>query len=237
MRPLLFRVVNVKTSEELEAEFADMVNRLGHVEVSRPKKVVYDEEWKELWRQPCPVCDPHTLLDHASGVDVNELLSFMNQIQDAEIPQVRSGPMQCVKCECFISRVALFLMVIAKANRRKSFREPFSLAMPDDLFGTVVGFDDIKEVLRRSLTSLRPVHQLLHGPPASAKTLFMQEMLARGILTLGTHNMSYAHSDADIEKTLAAYDEVFPLLKEAVDGGRLDKMLRCAPLKPLFKVR
>lgn len=69
------------------------------------------------------------------------------------------------------------------------------------------------------------------------KTLFMQEMLARGILTLGTHNMSYAHSDADIARMLSVYDEVFPLLKEAVDSRRLEQMLRCAPLQPLFKVR
>ena len=31
------------------------------------------------------------------------------------------------------------------------------------------------------------------------KTLFMQEMLKRGILTLGTHNISYSHSRADID--------------------------------------
>ncbi|HXC40612.1 MAG TPA: aminotransferase class III-fold pyridoxal phosphate-dependent enzyme [Burkholderiales bacterium] len=69
------------------------------------------------------------------------------------------------------------------------------------------------------------------------KTLFMQEMLARGVLILGTHNMSYAHSEADIARTLAAYDEVFPMLKEAVDGKRLTSMLRAAPLQPLFKIR
>jgi glutamate-1-semialdehyde 2,1-aminomutase len=69
------------------------------------------------------------------------------------------------------------------------------------------------------------------------KTLFLQEMFARGILTLGTHNMSFAHSDADIGKLLAAYEEVIPLLVRAADPGELKKLLRCAPLEPLFKVR
>lgn len=69
------------------------------------------------------------------------------------------------------------------------------------------------------------------------KTLFLQEMFARGVLTLGTHNMSYAHSDADVEKLLAVYDEVFAILKEAVDNQSLDKHLRCQPLEPLFKIR
>ena len=36
------------------------------------------------------------------------------------------------------------------------------------------------------------------------KTLFMQEMLARGILTLGTHNVTYAHTDADVDRAVPA---------------------------------
>jgi glutamate-1-semialdehyde 2,1-aminomutase len=69
------------------------------------------------------------------------------------------------------------------------------------------------------------------------KTLFMQEMLARGILAFGTHNISYAHSDSDIAALLAAYDEVIPLLVKGVRGNCLESMLRCEPLEPLFKVR
>lgn len=69
------------------------------------------------------------------------------------------------------------------------------------------------------------------------KTLFLQEMFARGILTLGTHNISYAHSDDDIATLLAAYGEVLPLIKDAVENGTLGKQLRCKPLEPLFKLR
>jgi glutamate-1-semialdehyde 2,1-aminomutase len=69
------------------------------------------------------------------------------------------------------------------------------------------------------------------------KTLFLQEVFARGILTLGTHNISYAHSESDIERLLKVYDEVFPLLKAAVAERRLAQLLRCKPLEPLFKLR
>jgi glutamate-1-semialdehyde 2,1-aminomutase len=69
------------------------------------------------------------------------------------------------------------------------------------------------------------------------KTLFMQEMLARGILTFGTHNISYAHGDSEVTALLAAYDEVIPLLVAGVRGKSLESMLRCVPLEPLFKVR
>lgn len=69
------------------------------------------------------------------------------------------------------------------------------------------------------------------------KTLFMQEMFARGILTFGTHNMSDAHSDADVAKLLTAYDEVLPMMRDAVRNRSLAQLLKCEPLVPLFKVR
>ena len=69
------------------------------------------------------------------------------------------------------------------------------------------------------------------------RTLFLQEIFARGVLSLGTHNMSYAHTDEDIERLLAVYDEVFPILGEAAASGRLMEQLRCAPLQPLFRAR
>jgi glutamate-1-semialdehyde 2,1-aminomutase len=69
------------------------------------------------------------------------------------------------------------------------------------------------------------------------KTLFMQEVFKRGILSYGTHNMSYAHEDHDITRLLQVYDEVFPILKDADENQALDRYLECQPLEPLFKVR
>ncbi|WP_413173373.1 aminotransferase class III-fold pyridoxal phosphate-dependent enzyme [Anabaena azotica] len=69
------------------------------------------------------------------------------------------------------------------------------------------------------------------------KTLFLQEVFKRGILTLGSHNISYAHNDVEVERLLAVYGEVFPILKDAVDNCLLEKYLQCQTLEPLFKVR
>jgi glutamate-1-semialdehyde 2,1-aminomutase len=69
------------------------------------------------------------------------------------------------------------------------------------------------------------------------KTLFMQEMLARGVLILATHNMSYAHSNQDIDYLLNVYSQVLPIMADAVDNGKLYDYLRCEPLQPLFKIR
>ena len=51
-------------------------------------------------------------------------------------------------------------------------------------------------------------------PSDQKKWLFMQLCAERGILTLGVHNMMYAHSDEDVQKLLSVYDEVFPLLDQ-----------------------
>ena len=69
------------------------------------------------------------------------------------------------------------------------------------------------------------------------RTLFLQEMFSRGILTLGSHNMSFAHSDDDIAHLLDSYDAVFPLLHNAIHDETLEAQLRCDTLRPLFKVR
>ena len=69
------------------------------------------------------------------------------------------------------------------------------------------------------------------------KTWFLQEMFVRGILTTGSHNMAFAHSEADVAKLLMVYDEVLPTLKLAIEERRLRETLRCQPLQPLFKIR
>lgn len=92
-------------------------------------------------------------------------------------------------------------------------------------------------------TAGKPVWSFLmikDTPPYSSweiKTLFLQEMFKRGFLTIGTHNVSYAHSVSDVERLLVAYGEVFAILKDAVDNHRFEQYMECKPLEPLFKVR
>jgi replication-associated recombination protein RarA len=61
---------------------------------------------------------------------------------------------------------------------------------PEPLFESIVGYSDIKRLFQLSLSSEKPVHMLLVGPPASAKTLFMVECmrLERSYFTLGSHS-------------------------------------------------
>jgi glutamate-1-semialdehyde aminotransferase len=73
------------------------------------------------------------------------------------------------------------------------------------------------------------------GNPLELKSLVQQELIKRGILWSGFHNMSYSHSNVDIEYTLSAYEEVLPILKIAVDGKNVYKYLKGKPVEPVFR--
>jgi glutamate-1-semialdehyde 2,1-aminomutase len=69
------------------------------------------------------------------------------------------------------------------------------------------------------------------------KSLFVQEMLLRGILISASHNVSYAHTDRDLEKLFSAYDEVFEVIRRALDDHAVREALSGKPIEPLFKIR
>jgi len=69
------------------------------------------------------------------------------------------------------------------------------------------------------------------------KSLFIQEMCTRGILLTGSHNLSYAHTDSDIEKLLNAYDEVIAILVNTIETENLYNIFKGELLEPIFKVR
>ena len=79
---------------------------------------------------------------------------------------------------------------------------PLAEAKPEPLFDSIVGYDDVKRLFSLSLSSDKPVHILLVGPPASAKTLFMLECikLERSYFTLGSHSTKAGMIDYLFEK-------------------------------------
>lgn len=69
------------------------------------------------------------------------------------------------------------------------------------------------------------------------KTYFLQEFFKKNILCVGTHNISYAHTQDDVAKLLKVYEEIFKNLSPALEQGNLEGKLECDVLKPLFSVR
>ena len=69
------------------------------------------------------------------------------------------------------------------------------------------------------------------------KTFYLQEMFKRGIFTIGTHNMSYAHTHEHVTTLLKAYDEFFQLMKKVSQEKNIKNHIHGAILEPLFKLR
>lgn len=73
------------------------------------------------------------------------------------------------------------------------------------------------------------------GDPLIQKSLMQQEMIKRGVLWQGFHNMSFSHSDNDVDYTLKALEESLVILKRAVEQNRLKELLRGEPVQPVFR--
>jgi Holliday junction resolvasome RuvABC ATP-dependent DNA helicase subunit len=88
------------------------------------------------------------------------------------------------------------------ANRNTIDDNSINSSLQFDLFDNIIGYDDIKKLFYLSFDSQRPIHILLVGPPASAKTLFMLGCmkLERSYFTLGTHSTKSGMVDYLFEK-------------------------------------
>lgn len=69
------------------------------------------------------------------------------------------------------------------------------------------------------------------------KTAFLQEMLRRGVLVLGTHDVTTAFTEVDIAHVANAYAESLDVITARLDTGDLEGILECEPLVPLFTLR
>jgi Holliday junction DNA helicase RuvB len=82
---------------------------------------------------------------------------------------------------------------LEETKKMKTGKESFlelldkETTIPDDIFSIIYGHDDIKVLFSHSLDADMPVHVLLHGHPASAKSLFLAELsrLNGSVYTLG----------------------------------------------------
>jgi len=74
-----------------------------------------------------------------------------------------------------------------------------------------------------------------YNPSQSFRTLFMQEMIRRGVIA-PSFVVSFSHSDRDIEQTAEAVFDALVVYRKALDEG-VDKYLEGRPVKPVFRKR
>lgn len=109
-----------------------------------------------------------------------------------------------------------------------------SFTVPDDLFQDIIGHDDVKQLLRACLVADEPVHVLLAGPPALAKTLFLWDIentcgeMAAWLLGSGTSKAGLWDMIAEKQPYIILIDELDKMnaadmsaLLSMMEGGRL----------------
>jgi MoxR-like ATPase len=66
--------------------------------------------------------------------------------------------------------------------------KPIHIGNKQGLFDDIYGFEDVKDLFEMAIQAERPVHMLLCGPPASAKSLFMRSLtkLERSYYAVGS---------------------------------------------------
>lgn len=89
----------------------------------------------------------------------------------------------------------------------------------------------------------KPCWSLVFTYPANGysdleiKSYLQQEILQAGFLWYGQHNMSYSHSQKDIDGLIGAYKIIFAKLKKLLDCKKLRENLKGEPITNIFKVR
>jgi Holliday junction DNA helicase RuvB len=132
---------------------------------------------------------------------------------------------------------ALFL-----AHQQETSAEPQSappVELGDDLFSDIIGHQEVKELLTATLLAEKPVHVMLTGPPALAKTLFLwdieQTFGEQAIWLVGSATSKAGLWDlvAEREPKILLIDEIDKMnavdmaaLLTMMEGGRLVRAKR-----------
>lgn len=73
-------------------------------------------------------------------------------------------------------------------------------------------------------------------PALIVKSLFQQEVLKRGVLSLtGAHCVTFSHTVEDVEYTLAVYQEALEIVKRAAQQRAVRDRLEGRPIEPVFR--
>jgi Holliday junction DNA helicase RuvB len=109
----------------------------------------------------------------------------------------------------------------------------------ETIFGDIIGHDEVKELLRACLLAMKPVHVLMTGPPALAKTLFLwdieQTFGEQAIWLVGSATSKAGLWDlvAEREPKILLIDEIDKMnaadtaaLLTMMEGGRLVRAKR-----------
>lgn len=71
--------------------------------------------------------------------------------------------------------------------------------------------------------------------PLLIKGILQQEMVRRGVLWAGYHNVCFSMTEADVMQVLRAYRAALPVVSAALESGAPEKFLEGEGLQPVFR--
>jgi hypothetical protein len=92
------------------------------------------------------------------------------------------------KCPSYYSGKLFGRRKKAGSENRPPNNKPIHIGIRQGLFDDIYGFQDVKDLFEMAMHAEKPVHLLLCGPPASAKSLFMRALtkLERSYYAVGS---------------------------------------------------
>jgi hypothetical protein len=118
-------------------------------------------------------------------------------------------------------------VVEALYTRGRQLRVGFEAAVME------AGLEGYVDVSSRDCNLLFATRDADRKPSQTFRTLFMQEMIARGVIAPSLV-VSWSHGDDDIRRTLDAIFEALRVYRRAIDDGTT-KYLSGRPVKPVFR--
>lgn len=137
--------------------------------------------------------------------------------------------------------LAAALATIDKLEKTKAIDHLWSYGKNlGETVNTLILKHDLDKAIKLSGYAPWKIFQFLDHPKASAfeiKTLFIQEMIKRGILISSSFNINFSHGELEKYKIKEAIEEVFCLIASSLQSDNFLLSLHSPVIKPLFKVR
>ncbi len=137
--------------------------------------------------------------------------------------------------------LAASLATIEKIEKNNVIKYLWSYGQQlDDSVKQLIAKYDLEKAINLCGYAPWKIFQVLDHTKATAfeiKTLFIQEMIKRGILINSSLNINFAHGALEKYKILKAIEDVFGIMSECLQNGKIKQYLKSSTIKPLFKVR
>jgi len=109
-----------------------------------------------------------------------------------------------------------------------------------DAFEAMTAKYQLQDVIKLAGHPAWKIMQFVDHPHATLweiKSLYLQELIAGGVLSIGSHNVSFSHDESDIQKIIQAQDHALRTVRDALQADDLLSRLNGPPIQPLFRVR